>query len=203
MTPMGGEPRWLLALVGPPGSGKGTQAAWLASALGLEVLSSGDLVRKAAQECTDRGRIVKSSMVEGALVPDSILFELLREAIADTASASRGLLFDGFPRTTAQAEALEEAFLVRPVDAYIELHVDDDVLLDRLAGRGRADDHELAVLRRLDEFDLHTRPMIERLRAQGRVLTVDGAQPPAWVHRAITDALGRHHRRHQEAPSCA
>ena len=85
---------------------------------------------------------------------------------------------------------------------YVELRVDDEVLLERLAQRGRDDDRELAVLRRLDEYEERTRPMIERLRRDDRVLTVNGARPPAEVHRAIVDGLGQRARMRRSTVDC-
>jgi adenylate kinase len=155
-------------------------------------LSTGDLVRREADRMTARGDALRHVMVSGGLVPDEAVVELLREAMAGITPLSRGLVLDGFPRTVAQVRVLESAVLGRPVDLYIELAVNDEVLLQRLAARGRADDHERSVLLRLDEFERSTRPMIELLRAGGRLVTVDGAQPPAVVHRTITDELGRH-----------
>jgi adenylate kinase len=188
--------RWALAVVGPPGSGKGTQAERLCRGLGLTPLSTGDLARAAARERTERGRVIAECLNSGALLPDTVVFDLLRDATAKVPESSRGFLFDGFPRTLAQVVELEERLLDQPVDAYIELRVADDVLLERLAGRGREDDADLTVLRRLDEFARRTRPMIERLRVDGRVVSVDGTDAPAVVHSAITEALGRHVRRH-------
>jgi adenylate kinase len=184
----------LLALVGPPGSGKGTQAAWLSSALGLTSLSTGDLARAAAREPTNRGRGFQRVLDSGGLLPNAIVDELVVDAIAGVPASSRGLLFDGYPRSDGQAHRLEDEILTRPLDAYVELRVADDVLLQRLTARGRHDDHELAVLRRLDEYRQRTVPMLQRLRREDRVLTVDGAQPPAIVHRAIVEGLGRRAR---------
>jgi adenylate kinase len=184
----------MLALVGPPGSGKGTQAAWLSSALGLTPLSTGDLARAAAREWTERGRQIQRILHSGGLLPDTIVDELVVDAIVSAPTSSRGLLFDGYPRNDAQARRLDETLLARPLDTYVELRVDDEVLLERLAARGRDDDRELAVLRRLDEYEQWTRPMLERLRRDGRVLTVDGARPPAVVHRAVVEGLGRRAR---------
>jgi len=192
---IGREWRWKIALIGPPGSGKGTQATRLARALGLIVLSTGDLARRAARESTARGLAVNAHVSAGSLVPDALICELLVEAIREVPIEARGLLFDGFPRTDRQAHELEERILEAPIDVYIELRVDEELLLERLTARGRDDDGDLSVLRRLDEFDWLTRPMIERLRAAGRVLTVNGNEPPADVHRAITEALGRYVRR--------
>jgi len=159
----------------------------------LTALSTGELARSAARQPNERGRVIDRYINSGALLPDSIVLDLVQEAITTAPTSSRGLLFDGFPRPDPQERALE-TLLERPLDVFIELGVDDEVILERLANRARHDDQELAVLRRLDEFDRSTRPMIERIRAEGRILSVDGAQPPAVVHRAITDALGQHSR---------
>ena len=180
---------------GSSGIREGSTVSVAHQCAGPHALSTGDLARQAAREETDRGWVVRQYMNAGMLLPDSLVSELLCETIASTAAPSRGLLFDGYPRTDAQARLLDESLLARPLDAYIDLRVDDDVLLERLARRRRSDDDDLTVLRRLDEFDRCTRPMIERVRREGRVVTVDGTQPPAVVHRAITTALGQYRRR--------
>jgi adenylate kinase len=190
-----GQWRWTIALVGPPGSGKGTQAARLARALDLTVVPTGELARKAAREPTERGCALNAATCSGALVPDGIICELVDEAIREFPDSGRGVVFDGFPRTDCQARVLDGRILPMPLDAYVELRVDEEVLLERLGARNRGDDGDLTDLRRLDDFDHLTRPMIERLRSEGRVLTIDGGQPPANVHRAITESLGRYARR--------
>ena len=125
-----------IVLLGPPGAGKGTQATPLAEERGLRHLSTGRLLRAAVKEGTPAGRAAERYMDAGGLVPDEIVIGLVRSAIADPATEG-GLLLDGFPRTVAQAEALDAAFERhdRPAPLAVLIEVPDEVLVERLAGR--------------------------------------------------------------------
>jgi len=124
-----------IILLGPPGAGKGTQARTLVEDRGLVQLSTGDMLRDARSSGTEMGRIVADVMDRGQLVTDEIVIGLIREKL-DTVKAP-GFIFDGFPRTLAQADALEEllAGMGRKIDAVIEMRVDDEALVDRISGR--------------------------------------------------------------------
>lgn len=125
-----------LILLGPPGAGKGTQAAHLRDAYGIAHLSTGDMLREAVAAGTDLGREAKAVMDAGALVSDDLMIALVAERIGQP-DCARGFILDGFPRTTAQAEALDRLLAERDdgIDAVIELAVDDEVLVDRVSGR--------------------------------------------------------------------
>jgi len=124
-----------IILLGPPGAGKGTQARTLVEERGLVQLSTGDMLRDARSSGTEMGKIVADVMDRGQLVTDEIVIGLIREKL-DTVEAP-GFIFDGFPRTLAQADALEELLdgMGRKIDAVIEMRVDDEALVDRISGR--------------------------------------------------------------------
>jgi len=126
-----------LLIMGPPGAGKGTQAAILAEEFGLRHLSSGDLLRRSVQEGQELGRKAKSYMDSGGLVPDELMIELILNEVVTLVSEAKGFLLDGFPRTLEQAEALEESFGNHGVqiDRVINLKVEDTVVVSRLSGR--------------------------------------------------------------------
>jgi adenylate kinase len=153
-----------IALLGPPGAGKGTQAVSLAAAHRLPYLSTGDLLRAAARTGTQAGRAAKRFMDAGDLVPDALLLELLEDALPAT-----GFLLDGFPRTLPQAEALGGR-----VGLAILLDVPDDLLVERLAARGRADDGPATIQRRLAVYHQQTEPVIAHYEGDGRLLRIDG-----------------------------
>jgi adenylate kinase len=178
-----------LILVGPPGSGKGTQSALLAERAGLATLSTGDLLRSVAEEPTLLGRRVASCMASGALLPDRLLLEVLREPMQRLRDTGTGFVLDGFPRTLAQAVALDEMLAPEPIDVAVQLVVDPKVVAERLAARGRDDDHAAAIEQRLRSFERETRPVIERYRCSGRLVAIDGHQPVETVYGEIADAL--------------
>ena len=125
-----------LVLLGPPGAGKGTQAERIAARYRIQHLSTGDMLREAVAANTEVGRRAKAIMDAGQLVPDEVMNRLVAERIAQP-DAARGFVLDGFPRTVAQAEALDELLDQRDqrLDAVLELAVDDDALVDRISGR--------------------------------------------------------------------
>lgn len=180
-----------VALVGPPGAGKGTQASWLTQATGIPSVVAGDLVRSAAVAKSPRGDVITHCVASGSLVPDRLMLQLIRDEVTRVAENERGVLFDGFPRTLAQAIMLETTMLPRPIDIVVELVVPTETITARLESRCRADDTEAALSRRLQSFERDTRPMIERFGAQGVLVRVDGDAPPPVVHRSITEALSR------------
>ena len=174
-----------IALLGPPGSGKGTQGARLADDLGVPLISSGDLLRARATKRPSRH--LSSAIERGDLVPDDLVLRVVREALTDV--GPKGYVLDGLPRTLAQAQSADAP----PVDVVVHLAVPDDIARQRLAGRagsGRADDANRAVIdHRLRTYHAETEPLLDHYRTRGLLRTVDATHPPAAVAEAIRAAL--------------
>lgn len=168
-----------LVLLGAPGSGKGTQAARLKDALKVPHISTGDLLRAEVAAGTPLGRQAKEVMARGDLVSDEILLGMLEERFSRDDTRG-GFILDGYPRNLAQAAALDALLqrLGQPFDAAVQLEVDNEVLIERLAGRaeaeGRADDRPESVRKRLQVYDEQTAPVIEFYREHGQLTVVDG-----------------------------
>ncbi len=171
-----------LLLIGPPGSGKGTQANRIGDHFGITHISSGELLRQHVEQGTAIGRSVEHYLANGDLVPDGIVMDILRRPV-EIASRQGGFVLDGFPRTVAQAEA---AYLVaREIDAWVQvalhLEVSREALLTRTLARaresGRSDDRLAVVNHRLEIFDELTIPLLDYYATREVLLTVDGDQP--------------------------
>lgn len=185
-----------LILLGPPGAGKGTQAQRLERRYGLVQLSTGDMLRAAVASGSDLGRRAASIMEAGELVPDDVMVEMIAERIGQPDCAG-GFILDGFPRTVAQAEALD-AMLERQglvIDHVIELAVDETVLLERIRTRvassseRRSDDTEETLRNRLDVYRAQTAPILPYYRERGRLASVDGMAPVDAVAAALDAVL--------------
>jgi adenylate kinase len=166
-----------IILFGPPGAGKGTQAKLIESKLGLPQLSTGDIFRSNIKNQTDLGLKVKAIMDAGQLVGDDVVVELVEDALKKP-EYTNGYVLDGFPRTVAQAEALDNILASKgqQVDAFIALEVDDAVLVDRLLnrGEGRSDDTEEKIRIRLQVYKNETTPVLEHYRKKGASHVVNG-----------------------------
>jgi adenylate kinase len=168
----------VVLLMGPPGSGKGTQATRVAVARGLTKLSTGDMLRAHVGAGTELGQRAKKIMDSGQLVPDDVIIGMVRSEL-EAADAIRFLL-DGFPRTSAQAAALDAllADMGASVTAAVTLEVDDEELVGRMLKRaeqeGRSDDNEATIRTRMAVYHEQTRPLIDYYRGQGKLLRVDG-----------------------------
>ncbi|GMQ86161.1 MAG: adenylate kinase [Acidimicrobiia bacterium] len=175
--------------LGPPGAGKGTQAAMLATALGVPHVSTGAMLREAVAEGTELGKRADSIMAAGDLVPDDIVVAIVGERLARD-DAACGYLLDGFPRNIAQAQALSETLGDDSVEVALLLTVDEDEIIDRLlkrAAEGRADDNEDTIRRRLEVYRRETEPMVA---AYGdKVVTVEGAGAIDDVFAGVVRAL--------------
>jgi adenylate kinase len=182
-------------LFGPPGGGKGTQAASIAERFGLPHVSTGEMLRNEAAKGTPLGNEVAPIMAEGNLVPDEMIVRVIEARLAEP-DASNGVLLDGFPRTVPQAEALA-AMLNRggkQVDFVLCLDVPAPVLIERLLGRaraeGRVDDNLQTIQNRLDVYSRDTAPVLEFYRGRGvHVATVDGDASVSEVTRRIYDRI--------------
>jgi len=184
-----------LVLLGPPGSGKGTQAARLTAKYGIPQIATGDILRAAVEAGTPLGKRVKAFLDRGELVPDSLVVDIIRHRLAEP-DTRQGFILDGFPRTVPQAQALDGLLteLQRPLDAVLYLQVDRQLLLDRLSHRAevdqRSDDRPEIIAHRIDVFLDQTAPLIDYYRRQSKLRLIDGTRPPDDVAAAI-DAVIR------------
>jgi adenylate kinase len=181
-----------LVLIGPPGAGKGTQAARLVERHGLLHIATGDLFRTNVREGTELGRIAKGHMDRGDLVPDDVVVGMVMEALR---AGRDGFVLDGFPRTVPQAEALERELAAtgRPLTAALALDVDDEIALGRLTGRWalehRDDDDAVTVRRRLEVYHETTRPLREFYERRGLLRVVDADATEDEVTERLETAL--------------
>ena len=169
-----------LILFGPPGSGKGTQSEKLIAKYGLKHLSTGDLLRTEISQKTALGLEAKSIMDKGQLVPDEVVIGMISSAL-DTNSAAKGFLFDGFPRTSAQAEALDKLLELKgtSINIMLAMQVSEEELVSRLLKRGvtsgRSDDNNEGVIRaRIAEYNNKTAAVADYYRRFDKVVTVKG-----------------------------
>ncbi len=204
-----------IVLLGAPGAGKGTQAAYLVEQCGLCHISTGDILREAVKNETELGLKAKAYMDAGDLVPDDLIVDLMRERIQQPDTVN-GVILDGFPRTTTQAVALDSMLsdLDRPLDAALLIDVDPEVIVKRLCSRRmcrdcgyignesdevcpkcggemyqRDDDNETTVRNRLDVYEKSTSPLIDYYRGCELLVTVDGDRDPEAVFEDVKAAL--------------
>jgi adenylate kinase len=183
-----------LVLLGAPGSGKGTQATRLRDHFGVPHISTGELLRAAVRAGTPLGTQAKTVMESGALVSDDIVLAILEERLSE-GDTDGGYILDGYPRNLAQANALDGLLvrLAQPVERAIQLDVDNELLIARLAGRalaeGRADDNPESVRKRLEVYDAQTAPVIDYYRHQRKLTSVDGVGSMEDVFSRIVEAL--------------
>jgi adenylate kinase len=180
-----------LVLLGPPNSGKGTQARALAARLAVPAISTGEMLRDEAAAGTELGRWVDAIMKAGRLVDDDTMAEVVRERLARP-DAAGGFLLDGYPRTRAQAETLAGILAERgeSLDAVVSLVVPEATLLERARARGRADDGDQVLRERLRVYREKTAPLVEHYLASGLLHEVDGDRPIDEVTEAVLAALG-------------
>lgn len=186
-----------LILFGPPGAGKGTQSAILQRELGLPQLSTGDMLRAAIAARSELGRRCQTIMQRGDLVSDEIVVGIISERL-DEPDCANGAVFDGFPRTIAQAEALDRMLQGRGsrIDAVVELKVDDQAMIGRMEtrlkespGAARPDDTPETLRHRLGVYRQNTAPLLAFYRAQGKLKPVDGMAPIPQVAAEIRSIL--------------
>jgi adenylate kinase len=181
-------------LLGPPGSGKGTQGALLSERSGLPRVSTGDLLRSAAARGTSLGQQAKQYMDNGLLVPDEIILGLIEEVLASP-EAARGIIMDGFPRTVAQAEAVDGLLAQRSegVDRVLSIDVPEKELVRRLLGRarkeGRTDDTEETIQQRLAVYREQTEPLTSYYRDRSLLVDVPGTGSVEEIADRMEEAL--------------
>jgi len=188
-----------IILLGPPGAGKGTQAQRLVEQRGMTQLSTGDMLREAKNSGSEMGKIVADVMARGDLVTDDIVIGLIREKMSGATGG--GFIFDGFPRTLGQADALGDllAETGQTLDAVVEMRVDDTALVHRIVNRAeearaagqpvRADDNEESLKQRLMEYYKKTSPLIGYYHAKGLLKPIDGMAEIDAVSQTILDLL--------------
>lgn len=205
-----------IVLLGAPGAGKGTQAAKLVEEFATPHISTGDILRAAVKNQTELGKKAKGYMDAGDLVPDGLIIDLMDERLREP-DCEKGFILDGFPRTTAQAVALDDmlARLERPLDAALLVDVDPEVIIKRLTERRcckecgyigtaadatcpkcdgemyqRDDDNEATVRNRLDVYAKSTSPLIDYYKGKGLLKSVDGDRPVDTVYVDVKALLG-------------
>jgi adenylate kinase len=183
-----------LLLLGPQGSGKGTQATRIAADYGIPHISTGEMFRAAIAAGTELGRRVEPILAAGELVPDELTVELIRERLGHP-DARRGFVLDGFPRNLAQAQALDRMLegIGRDLDAVLYFDLPDEVAIERLLGRaraeGRTDDAPEVIERRLAIYHEQTEPLAEYYRARDRLVPLHADRTVDEVYAQLQDAL--------------
>lgn len=183
-----------LLIIGPPGAGKGTQAALIAQSFDIPAISTGDIFRYNVKNQTELGIKAKAFMDRGEYVPDSLTNDLVRDRLSQS-DAARGFLLDGYPRTVDQVQELDAILneMGRKLDVVVQLTADTDELVRRLAGRaeleGRADDTPDVIRRRLEVYDEQTAVLIDIYAARGLVARIDGLGEITVVTGRIIEAL--------------
>ena len=168
-----------IVIFGAPGSGKGTQSDLLVKKYGFKHISTGDVLRAEIKNGTELGNTAKGFIDNGQLIPDSLMIDILA-SVYDSLCPCEGIIFDGFPRTIPQAEALKEMLAKRgtEVSGMLELDVPNEMLIERLVNRGktsgRADDNEETIRKRLDVYNNQTAPLIEWYEKEGKRHAVKG-----------------------------
>ena len=181
-----------LVLVGPPGAGKGTQAEFISAHFAIPHISTGDIFRANLSAGTPLGVEAKGYMDKGDLVPDSLTTAMVKDRLQQ-GDVANGFLLDGFPRTTGQAQALDEILreINSPLDVVLEMQADEDEIVSRLLARGRSDDSEEVIRHRLKVYADQTAPIISYYKNSGILRSINGLGSVAEVTERAISALSR------------
>jgi adenylate kinase len=185
-----------ILLLGPQGSGKGTQAKRISAEYGIPHIATGDMLRGAIEAGTPLGREVEPILEAGQLVPDELMIGLIRERLTND-DTREGFILDGFPRTMGQADALDATLreIGRELDIVFEFQLPEQVAIDRLRRRadeeGRSDDTPEAIAKRLELYHRETEPLVEHYRAHGNLVGIHADATVNEVYSEIQDALER------------
>jgi adenylate kinase len=178
-----------LVLLGRQGSGKGTQAQMLSEHFDISHLSTGKVFRDSADAGVPAGLEAKAFMDRGELVADEIVIAVVEERFSNPREIERGFVLDGFPRTEAQAIALARILESAPIDLVIDLDVPEDLAVERLLERGRADDTDEGIRRRLELYEQETAPLLELYGSLGALERVEGVGDPGDIHKRLIDVV--------------
>lgn len=186
-----------LVLFGAPGSGKGTQSEKLIENYGLHHISTGEVLRDHIKRETELGKTAQKYISEGQLIPDDLMISILDDVLEKEAKGKKGVIFDGFPRTIPQAEALNELLKKRgtELNAVIGLEVPEDELVERMLNRGkatgRADDNLETIKKRLDVYHSQTSPLRDHYKKQNKYLQINGSGNVDDIFHNITTQLDK------------
>lgn len=184
-----------IVIFGAPGSGKGTQSERIVAKYGINHISTGDVLRAEIKNNTELGKIAKGYIDQGQLIPDELIIDILAKTL-DSFENSKGVIFDGFPRTIPQAEALKKVLAERgqSVSIMLDLDVPEDELMTRLIKRGqesgRADDNEETIKKRLVVYHSQTAPLIDWYKAEGQYCHINGLGTMEGIFEEICKAIG-------------
>ena len=187
-----------IVLFGGPGSGKGTQSEKLIEKYGLHHISTGEVLREHIKKETELGKIAKRYIDEGQLIPDDLMIQILDDVLENEAKDKPGVIFDGFPRTIPQAEALNNLLKKRnkELHAVVGLEVPDDELVKRMLNRGkmtgRADDNEETIKKRLNVYHNQTSPLRDHYKKQSKYISIDGNKDIDRIFDSIVKELDKH-----------
>ena len=185
-----------IVIFGAPGSGKGTQSERIVAKYGINHISTGDVLRAEIKNGTELGKTAKSYIDQGQLLPDNLIIDILASTL-DSFQESKGVIFDGFPRTIAQAEALKEMLKARgqEVSVMLDLEVPEDELMTRLIKRGqesgRADDNEETIKKRLVVYHSQTAPLIDWYKNDGKYCHIQGLGTMEGIFADICAAIDK------------
>ena len=185
-----------IVIFGAPGSGKGTQSERIVEKYGINHISTGDVLRAEIKNGTELGKTAKGYIDQGQLIPDELMIDILA-SVFDSFKDSKGVIFDGFPRTIAQAEALKKVFAerVQDVSVMVDLEVPEDELMVRLIKRGkdsgRADDNEETIKKRLHVYHSQTAPLIDWYKNEKKYQHINGLGTMEGIFAEICEAIDK------------